>query len=103
MRNSWFIVTNGNIWSAYGLDRTSTEYIDDHCFVCHVMRSSPKYVACQRIVLVFVLLHDVFIASLCFYLRVDGDGSAWCHSPLTLVITFSVPLSESSCPTTEEA
>ena len=47
VRNSWFIVTNGNIRSAYGLDRTSIEYIDDHRFACNVMRNPSKYVACQ--------------------------------------------------------
>ncbi len=83
VRNSWFIVTIGNIWSAYDLDRTSIEYIDGHRFACRVMRNPSKYVACQRIVLVFVLLHDLFIASSCFRLRVDEDESVWCHSPLT--------------------
>ena len=84
VRNSWFIVIIENIWSAYDLDRTSIEYIDDHRFACCVMRNSSKYVACQRIILVFVLLHDLFIASSCFRLRVDEDESVWCHSSLTL-------------------
>ncbi len=84
VRNSWFIMIIENIWSAYDLDRTSIEYIDDHCFACRVMRNSSKYVACQHIVLVFVLLHNLFIASSCFRLRVDEDESVWCHSSLTL-------------------
>ena len=59
---------NGNIWSAYGLDRL--EYIEGHRFACHVM-SNPLIRRLPAYRLVFVLLHDVFIASACFYSRVD--------------------------------
>ncbi len=84
VRNSWFIVIIENIWFAYDLNRTLIEYIDDHRFACHVMRNSSKYVACQHIVLIFVLLHDLFIASSCFRLCVDKDENVWCYSLLTL-------------------